>query len=307
MKATVIVLTYRQEGSVRGALESVARVAEGLDCEILIGEDGSPDRTREVCETFAAQHPELTVRLMPATPNKGFVNNYFDCLEAARGEYIADCAGDDEWLPTFPLREAIGLLDADPTLTAVFSDAVFPDRVLGNPFATARVEGEDMLRATLNHTDSLPYVLSAAVYRKSAVMEVMRECPEIVRNPAFGVEDLPILSALASRGAAAYLPGPALKYTVSPDSISNARGAEKQVRFYAGALECTRCLCEFYGVDQREVREMFRKKARYILGLAWRSGDPDLRRLAAETAGRWSLRLPLVADLRRRMILLKGG
>ena len=102
-KVSVIVICYNQRDTISRALDSVL-AQEDCDYEVIIGDDASADGTREVCEEYARRYPGR-VRLMPAAPNKGVVDNYFDCFDAARGEYVADCAGDDYWLGTRRLAE----------------------------------------------------------------------------------------------------------------------------------------------------------------------------------------------------------
>ena len=113
-------ICYNQRDTISRALDSVL-AQEDCDYEVIIGDDASADGTREVCEEYARRYPGR-VRLMPAAPNKGVVDNYFDCFDAARGEYVADCAGDDYWLGTRRLAEMCGVLDSRSDVNTVYSD-----------------------------------------------------------------------------------------------------------------------------------------------------------------------------------------
>lgn len=299
-KISVLVLTYNQESTIGRALRSVEARCAGTDYEIIVGDDCSTDSTRAICEEAAERNPRI--RLMPPAPNKGLVGNYFSCLAAARGEYIGDCAGDDEWLAEAPLAEAIAMLDADPSFSVVFSDCETIGAHSPPPAAEGRMSGESVLRRVLNHVDSLPYMLSAAIYRKSALEAAMARRPDIVCMPDTGIEDLPIIAALAAEGDAAHLPGRGLRYYVADGSVSNSTDPERQTRFYSRALECTRRLCEFYGVGQREVAEMFRAKAKYIAGMAYRSRSREMLELVERTLRPWSLPRPLSTRIRLAML-----
>ena len=103
---SVIVICYNQEKSIAAALDSVLRQDESVPFEIVIGDDASIDHTREICQGYAYKYPDK-VRLLPQEPNLGLVKNYFRCLKACRGEYISDCAGDDEWLGTTRISDAM--------------------------------------------------------------------------------------------------------------------------------------------------------------------------------------------------------
>ena len=80
-KISVIVTTYNQEHTIGRTLDSIIKQRCHLPIEIVLGEDCSTDNTRSVCEDYAERYPDV-VRLMPKTPNKGLVDNYFDCLLA---------------------------------------------------------------------------------------------------------------------------------------------------------------------------------------------------------------------------------
>ena len=100
-KISVVVCTYNQEDTIARTLDSILMQQCHLPYEIIIGEDCSTDNTLSICQQYAEHHPGI-IRVMANKPNKGVVRNYFDCLLAADGKYIADCAGDDFW--TDPLK-----------------------------------------------------------------------------------------------------------------------------------------------------------------------------------------------------------
>ncbi|MBP3535315.1 MAG: glycosyltransferase family 2 protein [Muribaculaceae bacterium] len=309
-KISVIVLSYNQEDTIERALRSVAERCSGLDYEIIVGDDASTDSTREVCLRFAAGNPR--VRVMPYAPNKGIVMNYFDCIAEARGEYLGDCAGDDMWLDEAPLGEALRMLDENPDLTAVFSDtetaAGSPARISRNVprYAPGIIPGARIMADNMNHINALPYMLSAAIYRKSAIEAVMKRRRDIVCMPDTGIEDLPVIAALASQGDAAYLPGAALRYFVGDGSISNNPDPCRQTRFYCNSLECTRRLCLYYGIPFENVAAMFRHKAKYVAGMAWQSRRRELLTLVSDTLDRWPLPRPVSAKVRMAQLRLFG-
>jgi glycosyltransferase involved in cell wall biosynthesis len=78
---SVIVVTYNQHDSIARTLDSILMQKCRLPIEIVVGDDASTDSTRAVCEDYVRRYPHI-VRLMPAAPNKGVVDNYFDCLLA---------------------------------------------------------------------------------------------------------------------------------------------------------------------------------------------------------------------------------
>jgi len=88
---------YKDEGTVgRVAEKSVALLADVADAyEIIIIDDGSPDRAGEVAEEFARTHP--CVRVIHHPRNLGYGQALRTGFAAARYEWIAFTDGDDEY------------------------------------------------------------------------------------------------------------------------------------------------------------------------------------------------------------------
>lgn len=302
-KASIIILTYNQEGTIGRAIESVLRQKCSYPYEIVVADDCSPDRTREVAEEYARRYPE-TVRLMPKLPNRGLVGNYFDAFEACRGEYISDCAGDDEWLDENRLQKQIEILDENPNVSAVFTDveeykvgdegkvekrlhSTIPAR---SRYMRPLVAGRDILVGVLNNVDALPYTLSAALYRKSSVMTLYAADKGNLRSPASGVEDLAMIAALASQGDAIYLPIVGYRYYIDGESVSNNLSHRKGYNFYLRATrECYR-LSRLYGVDKELLKDHYNSKITFLATQIHHMGDLSLLPELDECRRMWGAR-----------------
>lgn len=314
IRATIILLTYNQEQTIARALESLLRQRCDFRYEILVADDASPDSTRAICEEYARKYPEI-VRMMPQMPNRGIVGNYFDAYEAAAGDYIADCAGDDEWLDPERLQRSIEILDADSSLSAVFTDVEICEngkcRLASSlpehqKWLRDRVPGREILIDTLNNTDALPFTLSAALYRKSAVEKVYAVNKEIVRCPEGRVEDLPLIAAIGYGGDVAYLPIVGYRYYIEGVSVSNNLDYERQYRFYAPLLSVVKKLADFYGIPLKELRTHFRVKTTYLAGLLGLSGNKSMLHDFRQRYGEWRLPLPLRARLHLLLASLRA-
>lgn len=62
---TIICLTYNHEKYVRQAIEGALMQQRSFPIEIVIGEDHSTDRTREICIEYAAKYPDIIKLLLP--------------------------------------------------------------------------------------------------------------------------------------------------------------------------------------------------------------------------------------------------
>ena len=312
MKASIILLTYRQEKTVARALESLLRQKCPYSWEIVIADDGSPDGTRNICQKYAARYPDL-IRLLPYAPNKGIVGNYFDAVEQCRGEYIGDCAGDDEWLDPTRLRRQIEILDADPTLSVVFSDVEEKDgekvtlhssNSIRNRWFRPRISGKDLLVADLNHVNTLPYTLSAALYRRSALMKTYASNPEMVRMPDAGIEDVPLIAALSDAGDAAYIPIVGYRYYIDGESASNNLSMEKDFRFTARVTVAGATLARFYGIPTQKLKNHTDAKLSYMAALARHLHDRSLLPEIERCRQAWNIPLPLRARIHTLLLQL---
>jgi glycosyltransferase involved in cell wall biosynthesis len=91
-----------------------------FEYELLIGEDGSTDGTREICIEYEKKYPDI-IRLFlnnrddvfymhgSPTGRSNFVNN----INNARGKYIAFCDGDDYWISTDKLKRQVVVFERE--------------------------------------------------------------------------------------------------------------------------------------------------------------------------------------------------
>lgn len=132
MKVSVLITTYNQEAFIAQALESVLAQSVDFPYEILIGEDASTDRTREIVEQFATKYPD-TIRVLLADPTIaerdrargiGGKTNFMMGFAACRGEYIALLDGDDYWTDPYKLQKQLDFLSRHPECNGCFHDVM---------------------------------------------------------------------------------------------------------------------------------------------------------------------------------------
>jgi glycosyltransferase involved in cell wall biosynthesis len=118
---TVVVIAYRHESYIKECLSSINGISiESF--ELLIIDDGSPDKTLSKCLEFQFR-PGIEVRVY-TKPNHGLVHSLFCGLELARGQYVSFMASDDLYIEG-GLEQAIHYLQpARPSVDALFCQAV---------------------------------------------------------------------------------------------------------------------------------------------------------------------------------------
>ena len=96
MKLSVIVPVYKAEAYLNTCVESL--LAQTLtDMEIILVNDGSPDRSGEIMADYAARYPEKIRTLTLTNGGQGRARNRG--IELARGEYLGFVDSDDYVLP----------------------------------------------------------------------------------------------------------------------------------------------------------------------------------------------------------------
>jgi glycosyltransferase involved in cell wall biosynthesis len=123
-KVSVSIITYNHEQFIAQALESALAQEVNFYYEILVGEDQSSDRTREIVRDYATRYPDR-IRLILHDYPEDYVRingnrNFFNNILNARGEYVALLEGDDYWTDPLKLRKQVDFLDRHPECSACF-------------------------------------------------------------------------------------------------------------------------------------------------------------------------------------------
>ncbi|MGA2541420.1 MAG: glycosyltransferase [Verrucomicrobiota bacterium] len=117
---SVIMITYNHDKYVEQAIKGIITQRCDFPIELLIGEDCSTDRTRDICVEYQKRYPNL-IRLITGETNVGMHKNMFRLYARARGRYLAFCEGDDYWCDETKLAKQIRLLDSRLHLSMCFS------------------------------------------------------------------------------------------------------------------------------------------------------------------------------------------
>lgn len=108
---SICCITYNHEKYIAQAIDSFLMQETSFEYEILIGEDGSSDNTRVICQKYADSYPDIIRLFKRKREDVIYVNgkptgrfNLMETLKAARGKYIAICEGDDYWTSSQKLQ-----------------------------------------------------------------------------------------------------------------------------------------------------------------------------------------------------------
>jgi glycosyltransferase involved in cell wall biosynthesis len=123
MKVSVLVVTYNHENFIAQALNSVLAQQVEFDYEVLVSEDRSTDRTRDIVTEFHQRYPDR-IRLILSEHNLNSNEVVARGIRAAKGQYVALLDGDDYWTSEHKLQRQVQFLDSHPDCAMCFHNAV---------------------------------------------------------------------------------------------------------------------------------------------------------------------------------------
>lgn len=138
IKLSVVSITYNQESFVKDAVEGFLKQKVNFPWEIIIADDASTDKTAQIIKEYSEKNPGL-IKPILRTKNVGVLDNLYDALRTAKGEYIAICEGDDYWTDENKLQKQVDFLEQNAEYSMCFhsvkvvyenkekKDAVYPD------------------------------------------------------------------------------------------------------------------------------------------------------------------------------------
>ncbi len=113
---SVLMLAYNHEKSIGKAIESALNQETDFEYEIVIGEDCSKDKTREICMEYQKRFPDK-IRVLWSDENVfKMCGNGPRVTYRCRGEYLAILEGDDCWIDRYKLQKQVDVFRAHPSV-----------------------------------------------------------------------------------------------------------------------------------------------------------------------------------------------
>jgi glycosyltransferase involved in cell wall biosynthesis len=278
---SVKMLTYNHEKYIAQAIEGVLQQKTDFPIELVIGEDCSTDRTREIVLEYQKRNPSI-IRVLVSENNVGGNNNSKRTSNACRGKYIAYCEGDDFWHDPNKLQIQVNYLEAHPECGLVHSDYVHNDVETGEKilFYYRRKKSFHDDENVLKNMLEVKYIVKTctAVLRKDLLDEIFDTCQyEFSEN--FLMMDSQLWMEFAYRSKVKFIDESLATYNRLPESACHSRSFEKSLKFSLNSKNLRMYYADKYGRDD-EIHELKKLIAssynKDLLTLACLARKPEL-------------------------------
>lgn len=264
---SVCVTTYNHARWVAQALDSILAQRTSFEVEVIVGDDCSTDSTVQICRGYAERYPDR-VRLLTAEHNMGMRANYRRTIEAARGEYIAICDGDDFWTDEEKLQRQVEALECDTEVGLCYSRSKRfhqgQDDEWVYPRGAMHCDFEHLLFD--NTVDNV-----TAVARRDLVMQYYREVrPE--EHPEWLTDDQPMWLWVAAKSRVVALERVTAAHRLLAESQSQSQNYLRRIAFCDSLVDISVWMDRKVGTG-RNVKKLERKRMNVALWVLSRDGS----------------------------------
>jgi glycosyltransferase involved in cell wall biosynthesis len=221
---SIAMLAYMHEAFLAQAIEGVLMQETDFPFELVIGEDCSSDRTREIALEYQRRYPER-VRVIVSESNVGMHENVRRVYAACRAPFIACCEGDDFWTDPRKLAKQVSYLRSHPECVLVFHTVKRISFKTGAELAPGQ---PDQLKTAWTIADILKanFIIPVSVLFRNLNSG---HFPEWIYNPQLPMLDWPTFVYLLMHGEAHWMAEPMATYRVHEQGAWSGMTEKKKI------------------------------------------------------------------------------
>ena len=126
-------LVYNHEPYLRKCLDSFVMQQTNFPFVAIVHEDASTDNSAKIIREYEQKYPNIIKPIYEtenqySKPDGRLIFIMQDAILATGAKYVAICEGDDFWTDPLKLQKQVDILENDPQLMAVVTDACTVDR-----------------------------------------------------------------------------------------------------------------------------------------------------------------------------------
>lgn len=274
-QVSVIILTYNQEETIAHAIDNILNQQCDFNFEVIIGEDSSSDKTRDICMEYQIKFPHI-IKLLLFTNNVGVVYNYLSCIKECKGRYFATCDGDDYWHNPLKLQLQVEYMETHPECGVLHTD--YDElNVYTNKYIHSYVKRQKkQIRQGYVQSEifkGLLLICSSTVCIRKEIFDQYIPVDQYI-DLKFTIEDWPTWIILSKYSKVNYLPISTATYRVGHSSLSNPGTYDEIKKRFERERLMYKYLCNLFPEDLHYVEKDYDRYINQVLiGLAFKKND----------------------------------
>lgn len=264
---SVHMITYNHEKYLAQAMEGAISQKTNFPFEIIIGEDCSTDRTRDIVSSYYKKYPQL-ISVITSDKNIGAIKNSSRITNACKGKYIAYCDSDDYWHTPYKLQEQVGFLESHLDYGLVHSDFDFlyqkKNKIIKSYNRTNKIiipEG-NIFEDLLNPNYYLIRTVTVCLRRQLLINYFDYNVAE---TRGWLLSDLPLWLEIARHSKIGYIAESLATYRLLEESLSNTRNAKKRYQLHLSVADIREYYAKKYGCTEKTRGKMVVRRNRVLL------------------------------------------
>ena len=119
---SIFCIAYNHEKYIKDALDGFVMQKTNFKYEIIVHDDASTDRTREIVDEYKRKYPDVirTIYQRENQYSQGKTEFHIRNKDRLRGKYVAICEGDDYWTDCNKLQKQVDYLESHPECVMCF-------------------------------------------------------------------------------------------------------------------------------------------------------------------------------------------
>jgi glycosyltransferase involved in cell wall biosynthesis len=259
---SVKMITYNHEPYLAEAIEGVIGQQTQYPYELVVGEDYSKDKTREIALSYQRRYPDR-IRVLYSASNVGWHQNSERVGLRCRGKYIAFCEGDDYWHDPLKLQKQVSFIENNTDYVMVHSALRMQVGAVIKPYP--RPEPSIPTGKIFENLIERNFVATCTVCMRGSV--AAGYCASQFSRNGYLMGDYPLWLFTSQQGLAGYINEPLATYRVTPGSMMR-RAADAELRMEMSARQVRRDFAERYGCSAEALASALRNSNRRVLHMA---------------------------------------
>lgn len=244
---SVVLCSYNREKTINQTIDSILNQKVNFAYELIIGDDGSKDNSRQILTDYQNKYPER-ITLIFQDVNLGLGGNWASCVKLARGKYIASCDDDDYWHNPYKLQLQVDYLENHPETGMVHTEKddlnVITKKITPNVYNSRKLV---ILQGFIQNeifSGKVPICVSTSMFRKD-IIDKHVILDDYIRL-RFNIQDWPTWVIISKFAKIDYLPISTCTYRIGHFAISNLQDYDKQVNKLKLDKQMYKYLCSMF-------------------------------------------------------------